>query len=180
MNKKREQKLGKFIALILRHNPGLIGIELDEHGWADCKALCKNEVEPLTMAELVQIVENDNKGRYSFSAHNAKIRANQGHSVKVDVELKDYIPTTVLYHGTDKRNVGAIMDKGLIPMSRLHVHLSLDKETALNVASRHGSQPVLFEVDTEKMLADNHKFFISENGVILISAVPAKYLFVLE
>lgn len=175
MEKKRETKLGKFLAYILRHKPESIGLTLDENGWADIKTICKNTEEPIKYSEILSIVENDNKGRYALSAHNSKIRANQGHSVKVDVELGDYTPTDVLYHGTARRNVREIMKKGLIPGSRLHVHLSTDTDTAVTVGKRHGD-PVVLSVDTQAMLRDGFKFYESLNKVILVFHVPAKYL----
>lgn len=166
-----------FLSLILRHKPGVIGISLDEHGWADVGELIAgvNKTRPLTMEMLEEIVRTDNKQRYSFSEDKRLIRANQGHSVKVDVELQEAEPPELLYHGTAERFVEAISKQGLLPMSRLYVHLSKDEQTAIKVGSRHG-KPVVFEVSAGQMCRDGHLFWLSVNGVWLTKNVPPEYL----
>lgn len=167
----------KYISLILRHQPEKAGITLDEHGWADVHALIKgvNRTHPLTMQDLERIVAEDKKQRYSFNEDKTKIRANQGHSVPVDVELKEEAPPEVLYHGTGEKFVSGIEEKGLIPKSRLYVHLSADEETAKTVGSRHG-KPVIYLVESGRMAKDGYVFFLSVNGVWLTKAVPTEYL----
>ncbi len=171
----------KFISLILRHKPETIGITLDEHGWADVQALIDgvSRTHTLTMEMLEEIVRTDNKQRYSFSEDRTRIRANQGHSIPVDVELKQCDPPAVLYHGTGEKSVSAILEEGLRPQTRLYVHLSKDTETAVKVGSRHG-KPVVFAVDSRKMAEDGYAFYLSVNGVWLTKRVPAAYLTRLE
>lgn len=164
----------KFLSLILRHKPQQIGIELDEHGWADVEELIRR-VKNLDMATLEQIVATDEKQRYSFSADKKLIRANQGHSIPVDVELAELEPPEVLYHGTAEKFGASINAQGLLKMSRLYVHLSSDVETAEKVGRRHG-KPKIFLVESLRMFNDGYKFFRSVNGVWLTEHVHAKYL----
>lgn len=164
----------KFLSLILRHKPQIVGIELDEHGWADVDELIRR-VKNLDLPTLEQIVARDEKRRYSFSADKKLIRANQGHSIPVDVELAELEPPEILYHGTAEKFGSSITSQGLLKMSRLYVHLSSDVETARRVGLRHG-KPKIFLVESGKMFADGYKFFRSVNGVWLTEHVPAKYL----
>lgn len=164
----------KFLSLILRHKPQLVGLELDEHGWADVEDLIRR-VKGLDRATLEQIVATDEKQRYSFSANGKLIRANQGHSIPVDVELEELKPPEVLYHGTARRYGAAIVAQGILKMSRLYVHLSSDVETARKVGQRHG-KPLIFRVESLLMFNDGYKFYRSVNGVWLTEHVPAKYL----
>ena len=129
------KETSKFISLILRHKPETIGITLDEHGWADVDELIHgiNKIHPLTREGLEEIVSGDEKQRYSFNEDHTLIRANQGHSIPVDVELEEMMPPEYLYHGTGEKYVSSIDAKGLIPKSRLYVHLSGDIETAVSV-----------------------------------------------
>jgi len=179
MNHKQERKLGKFLALILRHNPGKIGLTLDKHGWADVSELLEKmnhgRVHPTSMADIEQVVANNNKQRYSFNADKTRIRANQGHSIDIDLGLEPTEPPAVLYHGTASRFVDSIMQKGLISGRRQHVHLSLDIKTATTVGKRHG-KPVIFTVDCAQMSADGLLFYVSDNNVWLTDHVPVKYL----
>ncbi len=170
--------LGKFISLILRHKPETIGIELDERGWADVNELIAGvqKTSPdFNMEVLEEIVRSNSKQRYSFNDDHTKIRANQGHSIQVDVELKEETPPAILYHGTGEKSVASIQEQGLLPQSRLYVHLSKDKSTAINVGSRH-EKPVFFTVQSGSMHEEGYKFFLSENGVWLTKNVPQKYL----
>ena len=127
------------------------------------------------MEMLEQIVAADNKQRYSFNEDKTKIRANQGHSIPVDVELEALTPPDILYHGTAEKYVSSIETRGLIPKSRLYVHLSADFDTALNVGKRHGN-PIIYQVDANKMAQDGYTFYRSANGVWLTKEVPVKYL----
>ena len=142
----------KFISLILRHKPETIGITLDEHGWANVDELIKgiSKTHPLDMAMLEQIVAEDEKQRYSFNEDKTLIRANQGHSIPVDVELEEKQPPEFLYHGTGEKYVSSINEQGLIPKSRLYVHLSPDEATALKVGQRHG-KPFIYKVKSAEM-----------------------------
>lgn len=170
-------KTSRYISLILRHQPEVIGITLDEHGWADVNALIEgvNRTHPLNREILEEIVRTDEKQRYSFNEDHTLIRANQGHSIPVDVELKVCEPPEILYHGTGEKYVSSILKEGLIPKSRLYVHLSKDEATAKQVGSRHG-KPAVFAVEAGEMRRQGHVFFLSENGVWLVKHVPASYL----
>lgn len=167
----------RYIALILRHKPEVIGITLDEHGWARVDELIEGigRTHPINMEILEEIVRTDDKQRYAFNDDKTLIRANQGHSVEVEVELKEAVPPSILYHGTAQKFVPSINQSGLISKTRLYVHLSQTKETALAVGARHGT-PLIFEVDAEGMHADGYKFYLSANGVWLTKNVPFKYL----
>lgn len=173
------KNLSKFISLILRHKPEVIGINLDEYGYADVQELIEgiNNRSQYTIdfESLKEIVDTDNKKRYSFDEGFTKIRANQGHSIKVDVELEKTIPPTYLYHGTATRFEDSIKKSGLKPMSRMYVHLSKDEETAYNVGKRHG-KPKIFKIDAYRMWKDGYIFYLSKNGVYLTKSVPSKYL----
>lgn len=171
------ESTSKFIALILRHKPDAIGIGLDEHGWANVDELIAgiNKQQPFTMQDLEEIVATDNKQRYSFNEDKTLIRANQGHSIPVDVELEKAEPPEFLWHGTGQKYERSIDEIGLIPKSRLYVHLSGDAETAGKVGSRHGKL-VLYKVKSGEMVKDGYKFYRSVNGVWLTKEVPAKYL----
>lgn len=169
--------LSRFISLVLRHKPEAVGITLDEHGWADVNELIAgvNRTQPLDMETLEEIVRTDEKQRYSFSGDKTLIRANQGHSIPVDVELPQSEPPELLYHGTAERFTAAIEAEGLRPMSRLYVHLSKDAETARKVGSRHG-KPVIYQVLAGEMSRRGFEFWLSVNGVWLTRAVPPEFL----
>lgn len=166
----------KFISLILRHKPDAIGITLDEHGWANVDELIAgiSKTQRFDMAMLEEIVATDDKQRYSFNEDKTLIRANQGHSVPVDVELERISPPKYLYHGTGEKYVASIEVQGLIPKSRLYVHLSSDYNTAEKVGSRHG-KPVVYRISAEKMAKDGYVFYKSVNGIWLTKEVPVKY-----
>ena len=172
-----QNDVSKFIALILRHKPETIGITLDEHGWANVGELIAGiaRQQPFTMEMLEEIVRTDNKQRYSFNEDKTLIRANQGHSIPVDVELPEKLPPAILYHGTGTKYTESINEQGLIPKSRLYVHLSQDYETAVKVGQRHG-KPFVYKVDAGRMSADGYKFFLSINGVWLTKRVLPEYL----
>ena len=176
---KQLQSTSKFISLILRHRPESIGIALDEHGWADVREMIdginKSGNHTLDMETLEEIVRTDEKQRYSFNEDHTLIRANQGHSIPVDVELEEKIPPDVLWHGTGEKYVSSIDAQGLIPKGRLYVHLSSDMETARKVGSRHG-KPVIYEIDCRGMSGDGYRFFLSANQVWLTKEVPVRYL----
>lgn len=170
-------EVSRYISLILRHKPEVVGLKLDEHGWVNVDQLIEGVSRKymINRSILEEIVETDNKQRYSFNTDKTKIRANQGHSVNVDVELEEHQPHEILWHGTDKKFVDAINEQGLIPKSRLYVHLSKDPETARQVGARHG-ESVLYIVSAGQMFRDGYKLYLSKNGVWLTKEVPVKYL----
>lgn len=174
---KDNTSLSRYISLILRHHPEAAGINLDSHGWANVEELIDgiNKTRKFDLPTLEQIVATDKKGRYSFSEDKKFIRANQGHSVKVDVELDELEPPEILYHGTGKKFTAKIDSEGLKPEGRLYVHLSIDYETAEKVGSRHG-KPVIYAVSSGKMFREGYKFFKSVNGVWLTEKVPVEFL----
>ena len=175
---EKTDKLSVFISLVLRHKPEAANIQLDEHGWAEVDALIegiRNTGRKIDFDILKEIVRTDGKQRYSFNEDCTLIRANQGHSVPVDVELAEAGPPEFLYHGTAERFLESIKKEGLRPMSRLYVHLSRDEATALKVGKRHG-KPVVLKVNAGKMQQDGFRFFLSKNGVWLTDKVPVSYL----
>ena len=167
----------RLLAMVLRHKPQSVGIELDAHGWADVSAIVMafSKMGVFTLAMLKEIVRDDEKKRYSFNEDRTKIRANQGHSVKVDVELTEAVPPAVLYHGTGTKYVESIDKEGLLPRQRLYVHLSSDVETAMKVGKRHG-EPFVYLVLAGEMAEEGYKFYLSANGVWLTKCVPVKFL----
>lgn len=169
--------VSRFLSLILRHKPEEIGITLDEHGWADVDELIAGIAKKRHFDReiLEEIVRTDEKQRYSFNEDQTLIRANQGHSIDVDVELEKTVPPEYLWHGTGKKYVSSIDEIGLIPKSRLYVHLSGDKETASKVGKRHG-ELVLYLVRTGEMAAAGYEFYRSKNGVWLTKQVPVEFL----
>lgn len=173
------QKLSIFISLILRHKPEVIGISLNEHGWADVNELLeginRSGKYTIDMHILEEIVRTDNKQRYSFNEDKTMIRANQGHSIPVDVELEEAIPPEYLYHGTGTRSVPSIREQGLLHGKRLYVHLSKDTETAQIVGKRHG-EPHIFRVKSGEMQRQGFVFYLSKNGVWLTKHVPPQFL----
>lgn len=172
MDKTLIQK-GKFLSLVLRHAPEKAQIVLDKNGWANVADIIKNC--SLTKDQLVTIVDTNNKKRFEFDDNQIRIRARQGHSIEVDVELKEFVPNKSLYHGTAERFRDAIILDGIKKQTRQHVHMSDNKETARNVGSRHG-EPAIFIVDAVKMYRDGFKFFKSNNDVYLTDYVPPVYL----
>lgn len=171
------RETSKFLSLILRHKPEVIGISLDEHGWAKVDEVIEgiSKTREFNKDILVKIVQQDNKQRYSFNEDQTLIRANQGHSIPVDVELDVVEPPEILWHGTGEKYVSSIERKGLIPKSRLYVHISGDRETAYQVGQRHG-KAVIYKVLAGKMHEDGYVFFRSKNGVWLTKEVPVRYL----
>jgi putative RNA 2'-phosphotransferase len=163
---------------VLRHRPDSIGIQLDSNGWTDVDCLLdalKESGVTITRKELTQIVNENDKQRFAFSKDFTEIRASQGHSVPVDLKLKAQLPPVTLYHGTSIDSIDKIRKEGLKPMTRNHVHLSKDPQTALQVGTRHGKAVVL-EVNAEKMNSAGYKFYLSENKVWLTDVVPTKFI----
>ena len=160
----------KRLAFLLRHDEEY---QFDEHGWREVSNLIANH--GYTKELIDEIVETNNKKRYEFSEHKTKIRARQGHSINVDVELKKTTPPDILYHGTAETTVPTILKEGIVKGNRLHVHLSQTEETAVNVGKRHG-KPYVLRVNTKQMSEDGIKFYLSNNGVWLTDYVSPKYI----
>ena len=168
----------KILSLLLRHKPEAANLRLDKNGWADVEDLIlkfSTKYYYLDRSILERVVAENNKKRFTFNHDGSKIRANQGHSIKVELDLKSQEPPAILYHGTAKRFLESIMEKGLIAGQRNHVHLSDNIETAIMVGKRHGKVIVL-EIDTEAMLNDGKEFYLSKNGVWLTNKVASQYL----
>lgn len=178
LSKNRMTTLGKFIALVLRHQPEVAEIILDPQGWGSVEKLLVNKAQPMTWEELEEVVAQDNKGRYAFNEDKTKIRAVQGHSLAVDAGEKPCTPPNKLFHGTAPKNVDSILREGLLPQSRNYVHLSKDRETAITVGRRHskGVEPTILEIDARHMSSNGYAFYVSENEVYLSKEVPANYI----
>jgi putative RNA 2'-phosphotransferase len=171
-------RTSKFLSLVLRHKPEAIGLTLDPEGWADVDeliALAGREGRSLSRGLIARVVATNDKQRFALSPDGSKIRANQGHSVDIDPGLAPVVPPDILFHGTATRFLDSIRAQGLIPGSRLHVHLSADEATALKVGRRHG-RPVVLTVRSGAMHAAGMAFYRSENGVWLTDRVPAEFL----
>lgn len=168
----------RALARVLRHKPELWGVTLDREGWcqvSDLFAGAAGHGQSLAADELIEIVETNDKRRFSMSSDGLRIRAAQGHSVDVDLRLRTLVPPPILYHGTVRKHMAAILKEGLRPMSRHAVHLSATKEAALAVGARRGA-PVILIVDSYAMNRDGCQFQQAENGVWLTTAVPPHYL----
>ena len=176
MNQNKMKAISKHLSYILRHKPQAIGLTLDPQGWANVDDLISKSPKGLSREKIVAVVESNDKQRFILSKDGARIRANQGHSISIDLGLEPAAPPQILYHGTAKRFLDDILAQGLKKMNRQHVHLSADPETATKVGSRHG-KPVILALDTPAMLQAGHAFYMSENGVWLTNQVPPQYLF---
>ncbi|CAM1353306.1 putative RNA 2'-phosphotransferase [Tenacibaculum ascidiaceicola] len=179
MNEKNTKRISKFLSLILRHQPEKIGLKLDSSGWASIEELLNkssNNGVTFTKDELEFIVKNNDKQRFSLNENQTKIRANQGHSLKnVAIVTETKTPPPFLYHGTVAKFIPSIKENGLQKMSRQHVHLSSDLETAKKVGSRRG-KPIILTVQSGAMYKKGYEFFLSENGVWLTNLVPAEFI----
>src|SRR4051812_29223748 len=172
------ETVSKFLAKHLRHAPDALGLALQPGGWVSVDDLLTASERvgfTITYDELIECVETNDKQRFSFDDTGDLIRANQGHSVEVDLQLQGCEPPGVLYHGSVERFLPSILAGGLIKGNRHHVHLSKDEETARKVGARRG-QPIILEVAAGRMHRDGHTFFVSANGVWLTDAVPPGYL----
>jgi putative RNA 2'-phosphotransferase len=174
----RLNRLSKYLAKYLRHAPHEMGLTLQPGGWVpvdDLLSAAEKNGFPITYDDLVECVETNDKQRFAFDVSGELIRANQGHSVEVDLQLEEREPPETLYHGTVERFLSSILQEGLVRLKRHHVHLSKDVETARKVGSRRG-KPVILQVDAGRMQRDGHKFLLSVNGVWLTDAVPPSYM----
>ncbi len=171
--KLKNEKISKTLSLVLRHKPEQIGIVLDIHGWTEVTTLLSKL--SITFEELDYIVETNAKKRFAFNIDKTKVRANQGHSVEVDLGFSEKTPPQLLYHGTSYGAMCFIEVDGIKKMKRHHVHLSDNNDTAYTVGKRHGASYVLL-IDSAKMVKDGYKFYQSENGVWLTDFVPVDYI----
>lgn len=178
MDKKTLVQTSKFLSLVLRHEPARAGLTLDDAGWVGVDelldGLCRAG-HPLSRDELIAIVTSSDKQRFALSDDTSKIRANQGHTVAVELGYTPATPPEVLYHGTIAEVLHLIRADGLRKMARHHVHLSADDETARRVGSRRG-RPVILRVYAARMHADNYPFFLAANGVWLTDHVPPAFI----
>jgi putative RNA 2'-phosphotransferase len=168
----------KFLSLVLRHDPGKIGLTLDEKGWASVEELlakCEQAGKRIGREQLLEIVSTNDKSRFTLSPDGMRIRAAQGHSVPVELGLEPVTPPAFLFHGTATRFLDSILAEGLKPQSRQQVHLSADAETATRVGQRHG-KPAVLRVDSGRMFEAGHAFFQADNGVWLTDRVPPEFL----
>ena len=174
----RSVKTSKFLSLVLRHNPELIGITLDSAGWVSVSELlraCQAHGHQVSLTELHDVVTSNDKQRFSLSKDGQMIRANQGHSLLVELGYSPTIPPDILYHGTVEKFLLSIKEEGLRKGARQHVHLSQDEETAQRVGARRG-KPIIIRVESRRMNRDGYEFFLSTNGVWLTEHVPTAYL----
>ena len=170
------KKISKYLSFILRHQPDSIGLELSDEGWANIKELIgKTRKFELTKELINTVVETNDKKRFLISEDGERIKANQGHSIKVKLKLEPVTPPDVLLHGTAERFLESILKEGLTNQQRHHVHLSETQKTAMSVGSRCG-KPVLLKVDSRRMHSDGFEFFKTKNDVWLVDCVPVKYL----
>lgn len=178
MNERQTIKISKFLSLVLRHDPQSIGLELDENGWTGVLSLI-SKVGPkfpgFNMAMLEEVVANNNKKRFAFNEDKTKIRANQGHSIKVDLDYEPVLPPEILYHGTVGRYSNIIAKDGIKKMSRHHVHLSKDLQTVIVVGTRRG-EAVILKVRAGEMHRAGYDYFVSPNGVWLTDHVPPQFI----
>ncbi len=178
LKEKEVRKISKFVSFVLRHQPEVIGLTLDANGWADVEELIAGANaagRALTREVLEEVVARNDKKRFVFSEDGKRIRAAQGHSIEVDLQLEPREPPEILYHGTADVRVESILANGLNPGSRLHVHLSPDEETATKVGRRHG-RPVVLRIRSGEMWRSGCLFYLSENGVWLTPRVPPEFI----
>ena len=173
------KKLSRFLALVLRHKPEVIGIKLDKHGWAKMSELIigiRNSGRAISREQLEELVRNCDKQRFVISEDGRLIRANQGHSIDIDLQLKASKPPDILFHGTIGSFMGDIWSNGIIPMSRQYVHLSTDEQTALQISNRRRGKAVIISVDALSMYKEGFDFYCSDNGVWLVHFVPSEFI----
>ncbi len=170
------------MSLVLRHDPARAGLKLDDGGWVLLdellKGMCADGVN-VSKNDVLNVVDTSDKKRFTLSQDGTRIRAAQGHSVSVDLGLEAKRPPATLLHGTAEKNIPSILENGLLPGERQHVHLSLDEETALKVGQRHG-KPKVLKIDSGSMFEDGHLFWISDNHVWLTKSVPTEYISLMD
>ena len=175
---KVQIKTSKFLSYVLRHRPDSIGLNLDSQGWASVDELicyASKDGKRLTHELIAEVVANNDKQRFVLSPDGQRIRANQGHSISIDLGLQPITPPATLYHGTATQFLKSIERDGLKPRNRHHVHLSSDIATARAVGQRHG-MPAILVIDAQRMGEDGCVFYCSDNGVWLTDSVPPRYI----
>jgi len=176
--KKKTEILSKYLSYVLRHNPSEIGLHVDKNGWAEVSSLIKGlrgtEYE-IDLPALLHIIESSDKKRFTLSVDNQQIRAAQGHSIDVDLNLPPSPPPGLLYHGTAKKYLDAILAEGIKPQKRQKVHLSPTLDVAMHIGQRHG-KPIVFTVMAAEMASDGYLFWKADNGVWLADAISPKYI----
>lgn len=182
MTEDRFKKISKSLSYWLRHHPEDIGIIIAPNGWTDIKDLIEKAKSKIffDFNELKYIVQNNDKKRFSLSDDMCKIRANQGHSIPIELDFLEVLPPSILYHGTPNKNVESILKSGINKGNRHHVHLQEDIETCKNVANRRKGDKCILKIEAFKMKSDGYKVYISENGVYLTDYVPPRYIEILE
>ena len=175
---KKQTRISKFLSLVLRHNPGKIGIQLDPAGWTEIDtlidALAENGLS-ISRQELDDVVYNSDKKRFPYSDDGQYIRANYGHSIPIDLQYEPRKPPEILFHGTARRFIDSIRHEGLTAQKRQYVHLSKDEPTAVQVGQRHG-KPVILQIISGEMFQDGYKFYQSDSGIWLTKKVPIDYI----
>jgi putative RNA 2'-phosphotransferase len=175
MTEQQRTKISKRLSYILRHAPDSVGLTLDENGWASVHDLRTKFGSPLSIEDLKEVVETNEKKRFAFNDDLTKIRASQGHSIEIDLAYQPTTPPDFLFHGTATRFIESIKKDGLLKGSRHHVHLSLDEVTARKVGARHGS-PVILTLKSKEMYEAGYVFYVSENDVWLTEHVPTRFI----
>ncbi len=178
MNEKEVKRKSKFLSLVLRHQPETVGIRLDESGWIDVEELLSSMArhgKSMSRETLEMVVRTNDKQRFSFDETGTRIRANQGHSVKIDLGYEAAVPPEILFHGTPQQFVDSIAREGLKKMQRHHVHLHVNEQTSLTVGRRRGT-PVLLKVRSLEMHQAGSEFFVTPNQVWLTESVPTEYI----
>ncbi len=178
MKKQSLVALSKFLSLVLRHRPEVIGLALDASGWVDIEELlnkARAHGKHWDRATLLKVVTTNDKKRFSFSEDGKRIRAVQGHSIPVSLGLEPREPPPLLFHGTASRSLASILERGLQARGRQYVHLSTDMDTAQMVGRRHGT-PVVLKINTLRMFQAGYHFYLAENGVWLTEKVPPEFI----
>jgi len=170
-----EIKVSKFLSYVLRHKPDSIGLTMSENGWVSIDELIRKSDVNLSISIIKNVVKNIDKQRFHISEDGLRIRANQGHSIDVNLEHSEAKPPKILYHGTATRFLSSILQNGLKPQSRTHVHLSADVETARQVGKRHG-KPIILTINSSTMYDSGEKFYFSRNKVWLTKNVKPKFI----
>jgi putative RNA 2'-phosphotransferase len=173
MNNQIVKKLSKFLSYVLRHDPKKLNLTMDKQGWVSVTQLLEN-LDDISVEILEEVVAENDKKRFAFNEDKTKIRANQGHSIAIELNYSPVEPPEFLFHGTAIKNMDSIKKSGIIKGNRHQVHLSLDKETATNIGKRHG-KPVILVVQSKAMHEAGYQFFVSENGVWLTEFVPVEF-----
>jgi putative RNA 2'-phosphotransferase len=178
MNEKQIKSISKFLSYTLRHHPQSIGLTLNEEGWANVDELLQKsatQFNDISRDILDLVVTTNDKKRFTYNEDGTMLRASQGHSIEVALNLQAQIPPEILYHGTVEKFIPAIKEEGLKKMNRQHVHLSAEKATAINVGSRRGV-PIVLTILSKQMNENGYSFYLSDNGVWLTEEVPTAFI----